>query len=72
MPHVALVSFVGLRVREERLLQLGMSLPGLKKRASALAELPALGLLTLAGMTPPDWEQTYHEISSEQDAARVL
>lgn len=72
MPHVALVSFVGLRVHEERLLELGMHLPGLRKRASALAELPALGLLTLAGLTPPDWDQTYHEISSAADADRTF
>ena len=71
MPHVALVSFVGLRVREERLLELGMRLPGLRKRAAALAELPALGLLTLAGLTPSDWEQSYHEVSCEQ-APRLL
>jgi radical SAM superfamily enzyme YgiQ (UPF0313 family) len=38
-----------------------MTLPGLRKRAGALAELPALGLLTLAGMTPEPWTCSYHE-----------
>ena len=33
MPHVALVPFTGFRVREEEMLALGMSLPGLKRRA---------------------------------------
>ena len=60
MPHIAFVPFTGLRVRERAMLQLGMRLPGLKKRAEALAGLPALGLLTLAGMTPDTWTCSYH------------
>ena len=61
MPHVALVPFTGLRIRERQLLELGMSLPGLRRRSAAIAELPALGLLTLAGLTPQSWTQSYHE-----------
>jgi len=38
----------------------GMTLPGLRQRASAIAELPALGLLTLAGITPEPWTCSYH------------
>lgn len=60
MPHVAFVPFTGLRVREREMLKLGMRLPGLRKRAEALAGLPALGLLTLAGMTPDQWTCSYH------------
>ena len=52
---------VGLRVRDRKLLELGMELPGLPQRAAALAELPALGVLTLAGMLPDDWSCSYHE-----------
>ena len=43
------------------MLALGMTLPGLKHRAAAVAQLPALGLLTLAGLTPPHWTCSYHE-----------
>jgi hypothetical protein len=53
MPHVAFVPFTGLRVREAEMLALGMALPGLRQRAEAIAHLPALGLLTLAGLNPP-------------------
>ena len=67
MPHVAFVPFTGLRVREREMLALGMSLPGLRTRAEALAGLPALGLLTLAGMTPTQWTCSYHP-SSETDS----
>jgi radical SAM superfamily enzyme YgiQ (UPF0313 family) len=61
MPHVAFVPFSGFRVREEELRELGMRLPGLHQRAEAIAQLPALGLLTLAGMTPEPWSCSYHE-----------
>jgi radical SAM superfamily enzyme YgiQ (UPF0313 family) len=60
MPHVALAPLTGLRIRSEKVLDLGMSLPGMRRRADALAEIPALGLLTLAGMTPPSWTISYH------------
>lgn len=71
MPHVALVPLTGLRVREAELLELGMSLPGLRRRAAALAELPALGLLTLAALTPPHWTISYHDgaAATSSDAA---
>lgn len=67
MPHVALVPFTGFRLREQELLALGMSLPGLRPRAAAVAQLPALGLLTLAGLTPP-WTCSYHEAAVADDA----
>lgn len=68
MPHVALVPFTGFRVREEEMLALGMSLPGLKRRAAAIAQLPALGLLTLAGLNPPNWTCSYHEAARADES----
>ena len=59
MPHIAFVSMSGFRVHERELLEYGMTLPGFSDRARALAELPALGLLTLAGMLPDDWTCSY-------------
>src|SRR5262245_7962113 len=74
MPHVAFVPFTGFRVREEEMLALGMTLPGLKPRAAAISQLPALGLLTLAGLTPPHWTCSYHEAprADEAFAERIL
>ena len=63
--HVALVPMVGFRIGEERMLELGMQLPGLQARAEAIAQLPALGLLTLAALTPPHWRCTYHEADGD-------
>ena len=61
MPHLSLVALSGFRVREAELAELGMSLPGLAGRASAIAALPPLGLLTLAALTPDHWSTRLHE-----------
>lgn len=55
-PRLTLVSMSGLRVVDQRLLDLGLTLPGLKRRARALAELPPLGLLTIAATVPDTWD----------------
>jgi len=65
MSHVALVPLTGFRLREPQMAELGMALPGLRRRAKALGELPALGLLTLAGMTPEPWTCSYHPLANE-------
>lgn len=67
MPHVSLLSFSGLRVREARLAELGVTLPGLAGRAAAIRQLPSLGLLTLAGMLPADWTCSYREADGDGD-----
>ena len=50
MAHVASVPFAGLRAGTAEMLDFGMSLPGLREPYEAIKELPALGLLTLAGI----------------------
>jgi radical SAM superfamily enzyme YgiQ (UPF0313 family) len=67
MPHVALVSFSGLRVREKWLAEKGVQLPGLAARAAAIGQLPSLGLLTLAGMLSDDWTCSYREAGGVDD-----
>jgi radical SAM superfamily enzyme YgiQ (UPF0313 family) len=68
MPHVSLVSLSGFRIREAEMASLGMSLPGLKARAGAIAAMPALGLLTLASLCPDCWTCDYHESPAPDDA----
>ncbi len=68
MPHVTFVPFTGFRVREAEMRELGMALPGLRPRAGAIAQLPALGLLTLAALTPPPWTCDYRETADSPDA----
>lgn len=45
-----------------------MTLPGLADRANALAQLPGLGLLTLAGLSPPSWTCSYTDETADVDA----
>lgn len=66
-PHLTLVALSGVRVREAELAELGMGLPGLGPRGAAIAALPPLGVLTLAGMTPDDWEVSLHEATTVDD-----
>src|SRR5947209_369993 len=67
MPHVAFVPLTGFRVREDELRQLGVQLPGLADRGAAVARLPALGPLTLAGMTAEPWTCSYHDAPAAGD-----
>lgn len=41
---------------------LGLTLPAFVERSRVIASLPSLGLLTLAGLTPPDIEVEYIEL----------
>jgi radical SAM superfamily enzyme YgiQ (UPF0313 family) len=60
---IGLIAMSGIRVRNEELLQLGLTLPGFVERGKVIASLPSLGLLTLAGLTPTDHEVSYLEIA---------
>lgn len=59
MPHVTFVTLSGFRVCRPELYDLGLTLPGFQDRANALSGLPALGLITLAGMLPENWSSSY-------------
>jgi radical SAM superfamily enzyme YgiQ (UPF0313 family) len=65
---LALIAMSGLWTYNPELVELGMTLPGFLERGKAIASLPSLGLLTLAGMTPDRFEVSYHEI---QDIRQV-
>lgn len=57
-----MIAMSGIRVCDTELLSLGLTLPGFVERSKTIASLPSLGLLTLAGMTPPHHEVRYIEI----------
>ncbi|MDJ0973681.1 MAG: radical SAM protein [Planctomycetota bacterium] len=58
---IALIAMSGVRVRSQELLEIGVTLPGFVERSEVIASLPSLGLLTLAGATPPHHEIQYYE-----------
>ena len=60
--RIGLVAMSGVRACDEELLRLGLTLPGFVERSKTIASLPSLGLLTLAGMTPPEHECAYLEV----------
>lgn len=61
--HVALIAMSGVRAHDPELMRLGLTLPGFIERGKAVAALPSLGLLTLAGMTPDRHTVSYHEVA---------
>ncbi|MFN8392815.1 MAG: radical SAM protein [Bdellovibrionota bacterium] len=66
--RIGFLGMSGIRAKDERLLALGLTLPGFVDRSKIVASLPSLGLLFLAGATPPGHELVYRE---SQCAAEV-
>lgn len=69
MMRIGLIAMSGIRVRDKELLKLGLTLPGFVERSKTIASLPSLGLLTLAGMTPPRHEIEYVEVPDVKELA---
>lgn len=64
---VVLISMSGVRVYNQKLLELGLTLPGFVERSKVIASLPSLGLLTLASHTPENWNVVYKELDNYTD-----
>jgi len=59
---IGFIAMSGVRAWDPELLELGLSMPGFVERKEVIAQLPSLGLLTLAGLTPLHDDISYHEI----------
>jgi radical SAM superfamily enzyme YgiQ (UPF0313 family) len=59
---LGLIAMSGVRAHNPELTALGLTLPGFVERNKVIASLPSLGLLTLAGMTPPQVDMEYLEV----------
>lgn len=70
MARIGLIAVSGVRIYNERLRRHGITLPGFVERAEVVASMPSLGLLTLAGLTPPLLDVAYLE-RPEFDAAEL-
>ncbi len=62
----------GVRAHDQKLLELGLTLPGFVERSRIIASLPSLGLLYLAAVTPPGHEIEYFEAESGDAAPGEL
>lgn len=60
--RIGLIAMSGIKVYDEELLRLGLTLPGFVERGKAVASLPSLALLTLAGLTPKRHSVEYIEV----------
>ncbi len=58
---IGFLAMSGVRVRDEELMKLGLTLPGFVERSEVIATLPSLGLLYLAAVTPAGHELFYFE-----------
>ena len=58
---IAFLALSGIRVCDTLLLNLGLTLPGFVERSKTIAELPSLGLLTIAALTPKQYRGPYIE-----------
>ena len=67
--RIGLIAVSGVRVYNERLVRLGVTLPGFVERAEVIASMPSLGLLTIAGATPDGFDLTYLECPDFDPAA---
>ncbi len=59
---LGLIAMSGVRAHNPELTALGLTLPGFVERNRVIASLPSLGLLTLAGLTPPEVDVHYLEV----------
>lgn len=60
--RIGLIAMSGIRVRDEELVRVGLTLPGFVERSLTIASLPSLGLLTLAALTPAEHQVEYIEM----------
>lgn len=60
--RVGLIAMSGVRAYNKELTELGLTLPGFVERNKIIASLPSLGLLTLAALTPDEFDVEYIEI----------
>ncbi|MDP1661112.1 MAG: radical SAM protein [Phycisphaerales bacterium] len=60
--RIGLIAMSGVRAWSAELNRAGLTMPGVMERGAVIASLPSLSLLTLAGMTGPEHQVSYHEI----------
>jgi radical SAM superfamily enzyme YgiQ (UPF0313 family) len=69
---IAFIALSGIRVCDQELLDMGLTLPGFVERSKTIASLPSLGLLTLAGATPKHHQLKYFEYDSPADLPQLI
>jgi radical SAM superfamily enzyme YgiQ (UPF0313 family) len=60
--RIGLLAMSGLRAHDPRLIELGLTLPGVIERGRVVSSMPCLALLILAAITPGEHEIDYFEV----------
>jgi radical SAM superfamily enzyme YgiQ (UPF0313 family) len=68
---IGLIAMSGIRAHNEDLMRAGLSMPAVVERGVVVASLPSLSLLTLAALTPPEFDIEYHEIKDLRTAPEL-
>jgi len=68
---IGFIAMSGVRAKNEELTKLGLTLPGFVERNKVIASMPSLSLLTLAGLTPNQYEVDYREIADLAQAGSL-
>jgi radical SAM superfamily enzyme YgiQ (UPF0313 family) len=68
--NVGLMALSGVRVRNEKLARLGVTLPQFVSRGKVISRLPSLSLLIIASLTPDDVEVEYVEVADVRSAGK--
>ncbi len=61
--RIGLIAMSGVRVYNQKLIEVGVTLPQFVNRGEVIAQLPSLALLVLAATTPDDVEVDYVELA---------
>lgn len=61
---IGLLALSGVRVRNEKFVKLGVTLPQFVSRGKVIAQLPSLSLLIIASLTPDEVEVDYVEVTN--------
>src|SRR5262245_1915074 len=69
---IGLLAMSGIRAHDKKLLDLGLTLPGVLERSKVVATLPSLGLLYLAAVTPPGHDVRYFEAPADGEEPAEL
>lgn len=69
---IGFLAMSGIRAHDPELVALGLTMPGVLDRGRVIAQLPSLGLLYLAAVTPPGHELVYHEAEGDGSEPREL
>jgi radical SAM superfamily enzyme YgiQ (UPF0313 family) len=68
---IGFIAMSGVRAENPKLVEAGLSMPGIVERGQVIASLPSLSLLTLAALTPDSIDVEYHEVRDLRDGREL-